>query len=60
MIMSPCKYCNARNLGCHDHCLEYLKYSQELKDIHSFMKGNDEFNAYASDRKTKLLHKVYS
>lgn len=34
MIEAPCKDCEDRELGCHSHCIAYLRYKAELDEVH--------------------------
>ena len=31
MLISPCKDCEKRYLGCHSECEDYFKYQEEVK-----------------------------
>jgi len=33
-IEGPCKECAERHMGCHSECERYLKYKQQIKEIH--------------------------
>ena len=37
MLKAPCKNCNDRYLGCHDHCEKYGEFDAERKRIHDLV-----------------------
>lgn len=43
MIMSPCKDCKKRHIGCHDKCDIYLKYKEEIRAFNKKAK-EDRYN----------------
>ena len=33
MLISPCKDCKDRRLGCHSRCEKYLAFAKECEDV---------------------------
>lgn len=29
-MINPCRYCNKRQTGCHDHCLDYKNFKAKI------------------------------
>lgn len=55
IIMSPCKDCAKRYLGCHDRCDDYGAYKVELEDIRlKIMKFHSQ-DGYFKEAKVKSI-----
>lgn len=53
-IMSPCKNCNDRYIGCHTTCGDYAIYKQELERRRTEVKAESESRAFERAVKAKI------
>lgn len=56
-MKAPCKDCDRRALGCHDHCEEYKEFRAEIeriKAVRGWVKNQqDYFGSLALNRRKK-------
>ena len=53
-LMSPCKGCDDRCIGCHTTCGDYAIYKQELERRRSDIKAENEITAFEKAIKRKI------
>lgn len=53
-IMSPCKECTDRCIGCHTTCGDYAEYKQELERRREEVKAENEKEAFVRAVKGKI------
>ncbi len=53
-IMSPCKNCTDRCIGCHTTCGDYAEYKQELERRRTEIKKENETETFVRAVKTKI------
>jgi len=53
-IMSPCKNCTDRCIGCHTTCGDYAIYKQELERRRTEVKAENEKEAFVRAVKGKI------
>ena len=53
-IMSPCKNCTDRCIGCHTTCGDYAIYKQELERRRTEVKAVNDITAFEKDIKKKI------
>ena len=60
--MIPCKDCNDRQLGCHDHCERYKEFKSRLVKISENRHGSNRINTalYESTRRRMKSRKERS
>ena len=51
MILSPCKDCSDRVVGCHSSCDKYKQYRSELDEFKAKRAADKDERAFASDIK---------
>lgn len=53
-IMSPCKNCTDRCIGCHTTCGDYAEYKQELERRRTEIKKENETETFVRVVKSKI------
>lgn len=53
-IMSPCKNCTDRCIGCHTTCGDYAEYKQELERRRTEIKKENETETFVRAVKAKI------
>jgi len=53
-IMSPCKNCTDRCIGCHTTCGDYAIYKQELERRRTEIKKENETETFVRAVKSKI------
>lgn len=53
-IMSPCKNCTDRCIGCHTTCGDYAIYKQELERRRTEIKKENETETFVRAVKAKI------
>lgn len=54
MVMSPCKNCTDRCIGCHTTCGDYAEYKCELERRREEVKAENESRAFERAVKAKI------
>ena len=53
-IMSPCKNCTDRCIGCHTTCGDYAEYKQELERRRTEIKKENETETFVRAVRAKI------
>ena len=53
-IMSPCKNCTDRCIGCHATCGDYAEYKQELERRRTEIKKENETETFVRAVRAKI------
>lgn len=53
-IMSPCKNCTDRCIGCHTTCGDYAIYKQELEHRRTEVKAENDITAFEKAIKARI------
>jgi len=53
-IMSPCKNCTDRCIGCHTTCGDYAEYKQELERRRTKIKKENETETFVRAVRAKI------
>ena len=54
-VMSPCKDCTDRCIGCHTTCGDYAEYKQTLEQNRAKMSAQKEENNFCYDVKRAVV-----
>ena len=54
-MMSPCKNCTDRCIGCHTTCGDYAEYKQELERRRTEIKKENETETFVRAVKSKIV-----
>ena len=54
MVMSPCKNCTDRCIGCHTTCGDYAEYTRELDRRRKDIKAENDITAFEKAVKAKI------
>ena len=54
MVMSPCKNCTDRCIGCHTTCGDYAEYKQELERRRTEVKAVNDITAFEKAVKKRI------
>ena len=54
-MMSPCKDCPDRFVGCHSKCERYQTYSDKVKGIRERRERDNDFIGYQREQQRKQI-----